>query len=189
MLRLKTLEAKLFLGATLTLKTPRSLLTIFAPFLKEILEILSELNYQGSIEMVESFLTRSLWYNSLIRIMNKPVFCKSWYQMGISQVNQIVKEQPSTFVSPTEFESKYHTKICPLTLNRMTSTLLELWRHQKLPSIPLNCKEQGTFTTVFLKLKKPSRLAYQKLVEVKCNHKISSQEKWTKVFLEAPDLI
>ena len=121
--------------------------------------------------------------------MDKLVFCKSWYQMGISQVNQIVKEQPSTFVSPTEFESKYHTKICPLTLNRMTSTLLELWRHQKLPSIPLNCKEQGTFTTVFLKLKKPSRLAYQKLVEAKCNHKISSQQKWTKVFPEARNLI
>ena len=43
--------------------------------------------------------------------------------------------------------------------------------------------------TRILKSKKPSGLAYQKLVEVKCNHKISNQEKWTKVFLEAPDLI
>ena len=69
-----------------------------SPFLKEILEVWSELNYQGSIETVESFLTQSLWHNSLIRIMDKPVFYKSWYQMGISQVNQIVKEQPSRFV-------------------------------------------------------------------------------------------
>ena len=53
--------------------------------------------------------------------------------MGISQVNQIVKEQPSRFV----------------TLYGMTSTLRELWRNQKLPSIPLNCKEQETFTTAF----------------------------------------
>ena len=42
------------------------------------LEIQSELNYQGSIETLESFLTQSLWYNSLTRIMDKPVFYKSW---------------------------------------------------------------------------------------------------------------
>ena len=66
--------------------------------------------------------------------------------MGISQVNQIVKEQPSTFVSPTEFESKYRVKVCPLTLYGMTPTLQEFWRNQKPPSILLNCKEQETFT-------------------------------------------
>ena len=109
--------------------------------------------------------------------------------MGISQVNQIVKEQPSTFVSPTEFESKYHTKVCPLTLHGMTSTVQELWRNQKPPSISLTCKEQESFTTAFLNSKKPRRLAYQNLVEAKCNHKMSSQEKWTKVFPEARHLI
>ena len=110
--------------------------------------------------------------------------------MGISQVNQIVKKQPSAFVSPIEFESKYHTKVCPLTLYGMTSTLRELWRNKKLPSIPPNCKDQETFTTAFFKIeKKPSRLAYQKLVEAKGNHKISSQEKWIKVFPEAHNLI
>ena len=71
--------------------------------------------------------------------------------MGISQVNQIVKEQPSTFFSPTEFEKKYHTKVCPLTFYGMTSTLRELWKNQKLPSVTLNCKEQESFTTAFLK--------------------------------------
>ena len=84
--------------------------------------------------------------------------------MGISQVNQIVKEKPSTFLSPTEFEKKYHTKVCPLTFYGMTSTLRELWKNQKLANVPLNCKEQESFTTVFLKSKKPSRLAYQNLM-------------------------
>ena len=103
--------------------------------------------------------------------MEKPVYYKSWYQMGISQVDQIVKEQPSTFLSPSEFETKYYTKVCPLTFYGMTSTHRELWKNQKLPSVPLNCKEQESFTYAFLKSKKPSRLAYQKLVELKCNYK------------------
>ena len=121
--------------------------------------------------------------------MDKPVFYKSWCQMGISRVNQIVKEQPSTFLSPTEFEGKYHTRVCPLKLYGMTSTLPELWKNQKPPIVPLNFKEQESFTTAFLKSKKPSRLAYQKLVEIKCNYKICSEEKWNKVFPEARDLI
>ena len=58
--------------------------------------------------------------------------------MGISHVNQIVKEQSSTFLSPTEFESKYHTKVCPLTLYGMASILRELWKNQKPTSITLN---------------------------------------------------
>ena len=84
----------------LDIKDSKKLAINLSPFLKEILEIWSELNYQGSIETVESFFIQSLWYNSLIRIMDKLVFYKSWYQMGISHVNQIVKEQPSTFLSP-----------------------------------------------------------------------------------------
>ena len=186
---LEKLGGQTVFRGNLDIKDSKKLAINLSPFLKEILEIWSELNFQGSIETVESFLTQSLWYNSLIRIMDKPVFYKSWYQMGISHVNQIVKEQPSTFLSQTEFESKYHTKVCPLTLYGMTSTLRELWKNKKPPSIPLNGKEQESFATAFLKSKKPSKLAYLKLVEAKCNHKISSQEKWAKVFPEARNLI
>ena len=75
----------------LDIKDSKKLANNLSPFLKEILEIWSELNYQGSIETVESFLKQSLWYNSLISIMDKPVFYKSWYRMGITQVNQTVK--------------------------------------------------------------------------------------------------
>ena len=56
------------------------------------------------------------------------------------------------------------------------------------PNISLNTKEQKCFATAFLKSKKPSRLAYQKLMETKCIHKISSQDKWIKVFPEAREL-
>ena len=51
--------------------------------------------------------------------------------MSISHVNKIVKEQESTYLSPTEFENRYHTKVCLLTLYGITSTLRELWKNQK----------------------------------------------------------
>ena len=127
---LEKLGGQTVFRGNLDIKDSKKLANNLSPFLKEILEIWSELNYQGSIETVESFLTQSLWYNSLIRVMDKPIFYKRYYQMGISHVNQIFKEQPSTFLSPTEFENKYHTKVCPLTLYGMTSTLRELWKNQ-----------------------------------------------------------
>ena len=58
----------------LDLNDTKKLAKNLSPFLKGIFEIWSELNYQGIIESVESFLTQSLWHNSLIRIMDKPVF-------------------------------------------------------------------------------------------------------------------
>jgi len=86
----------------LDIKASKKLANNLSPLLKDILEIWSALNYQGSIEMVELFLTRSLWYNSLIRVMDK-----IWYQMRVSHVRQIIKEQQSPFLLPTEFERKY----------------------------------------------------------------------------------
>ena len=56
----KTLEAKLFFRGNLDIKDSKKLANNLSPFLKEILEIWSELNYQGSIETVESFLAQSV---------------------------------------------------------------------------------------------------------------------------------
>ena len=129
--KLEKLGRQTFFRGNLDIKDTKKLDNNISPFLKEILEIWSELNYQGSIETEESFLAQSLWCNSLIRVMEKQVFYKSWYQKGISHVNQIVKEQPSTYLSLTEFENRYHTKVRPLTLYGITSTLQELWKNQK----------------------------------------------------------
>ena len=69
-----------------------------SPFLKEVLEIWAELNYQEKITSADSFLTQCLWHNSLIRIMDKPIFYKNWYQSGISRVNQFIKVEPMQLI-------------------------------------------------------------------------------------------
>ena len=90
------------------------------------MEIWAELSYEDEITSVDSFLSQSLWNNSLIRIMGKPVFYKNWYQMGISTVSDIIKEKPNSFLSPTELEIKYHIKVCTLTFYGITSVLKTL---------------------------------------------------------------
>lgn len=157
-----------------------------SPFFKEILEIWAELNYQDQITSVESFLAQSLWHNSLIRIMDKPIFYKNWYQLGITHVNQIIKEKPNTFFSPSEFEDIYHIKVCTLTFYGIISALKILWKKQNI-NITIGVKEQETLATVMLKSNKPSRVAYQKLIEAKTNSPIPSQLKWDNTTQEYHD--
>ena len=150
------------------------------------MEIWAVLSYEDEITSVDSFLSQSLWNNSLIRIMGKPVFYKNWYQMGISTVSDIIKEKPNSFLSPTELEIKYHIKVCTLTFYGITSALKTLWTRQK-SNITINASAQETFTTALMKSKKPSRLAYQKLLETKCEMLIPNQQKWSPLLKDEHD--
>ena len=71
---LEKLGGQTVFRGNLDINDSKKLANNLSPFLKEILEIWSELNYQGSIETVESFLTQSLWYNSLIKVIPPPLF-------------------------------------------------------------------------------------------------------------------
>ena len=148
-----------------------------SPFLKEILEIWAELNYQDQITSVDSFLAQSLWHNSLIRIMGKPIYYKNWHQSGIDYVNQIIKEKPNVFLSLNEFEQKYHIKVCPLTFCGIVSAVKTLWRKQN-QALTQNAEKKESLATVMLKSNKPNRLAYKILIEAKTKSPIPSQLKW-----------
>ena len=117
-----------------------------SPFLKEVLEIWAELNYQDKITSLDSFLAQSLWHNSLIRIMGKPIFYKKWYRSGISCANQFIKEELNLFFSRTEFEHMHNITVCPLAFCGIISTLKALWRNQARHSTG-NAEEQATFVT------------------------------------------
>ena len=90
----KTLEVQLFCNLNINVK---EISRSFNPFLKEVVEIWAERSYEEEITSGDSFLSQSLWNNSLIRIMGKPVFSKNWYQMGISTMSDIFKEKLNSF--------------------------------------------------------------------------------------------
>ena len=118
--------------------------------------------------------------------MEKPIFYKNWHQSGINHVNQIIKEKPNIFLSPTEFEHKYHIKVCPLTFYGITSALKMLWRREGA-NLTTNTEKQERFATSILKSNKPNRLAYEILIEAKTDCPIPSQVKWCNVTQEDYD--
>ena len=149
-------------------------LTISDPFVKEILEIWSEVFFQETIVSDEHLLSSPLWQNSLIRIQNKPVFYNDWLLKGITQVKHLMDES-SNFLSLTAFQNKYDLQTRPLTFFGIISAVNHLRRQ--------NTRTQRKYENCFLKFlmsQKPSKFIYQEIVSKKSERPTACQEKWHK---------
>ena len=78
-------------------------------FTSEILNIWSEISYNGKITSTEHLLSLPLWQNSLVRIGNKPVYYKSWSSKGIQNVRHLMKDAHN-FLSFTELKGRFNVK-------------------------------------------------------------------------------
>ena len=115
-------------------------------------------------------LSSPLWYNSLIRVENIPVFYKDWFLKGITKVEHLVDDS-GKFLSLTSFQTIHDLTVRPLTFLGIISSIKFLQRY-----IPQNTRisiKHESFLTKFQKSKKPSRLVYKK--------KWITQPKSTKV--------
>ena len=76
------------------------------PFLKEILEYCAEINFVDQVSSDITFQEQFLWFNSLIRIDNKPIFLKEWFEMGIFKVKHL-QSGNDNFLTIKDFVSKH----------------------------------------------------------------------------------
>ena len=143
-------------------------------FVKEILVIWSEVFFQEMIVSEEHLLSSPLWHNSLIRIQNKPVFCKDWFVQGIMQVKHLMDES-SNFFSLAAFQIKYNLQVRPLTFFGLISAVNRLRRQNTTTQF----KYEKRFSK-FLMSQRPSKFIYQEIVTKNCERPISCQEKWCK---------
>ena len=81
-LELEKCGGEVILTGNLDIKDIRNVITTSDPVFKEILEIWSVANYEEMIISDYHFRTLPLWYNSLVRNENRPVFLKSGSSKG-----------------------------------------------------------------------------------------------------------
>jgi len=82
-------------------------------------------NYPMSREEVYG---QTLWYNSLIKIDNKMIFQRKWYDHGIKFLSDLIKE--GTLLTPEELSSKYDLKINFLELLSISKAIPKDWKNQ-----------------------------------------------------------
>ena len=109
---------KLVFSGNLTLEDVH-LLNLSDPLLVEIIEYWSTLNYRDEDS---NFNSTHIWHNSLIRIDDRPLFYKSWFQEGVKDVRDLLNADQN-FMSFTSFKAKYKIRTNYLEYYKVLSVL------------------------------------------------------------------
>ena len=145
-------------------------------FLAEILNIWSEISFDSDVNSFDHFLSTSLWYNSLIRIGNRPVYYKYWFSKGVQNVAHIMKDS-NTYLSLQELKDRFNIQTNFLTFRSLISAVKALEKTNKDRLLDRNTKFES-FLERFLKSNKPNRVVYEKLIVLKQQPPYRSQNKW-----------
>ena len=123
---LKKFGCQNFFSCNLNIRDTLATITTSDAFLKEILEIWAEVNFDSKITSKDQFLDQPLWHNSLIKIANKPVFFKEWCTKGKIMVKHLLGPDNNTFLSLEHFRLKYDFDPPPLRLYGLISAVKSL---------------------------------------------------------------
>ena len=140
------------------------------PFLREILEHWTTLNYR---EKNLDFNSMGIWHNSLIRIGNRPFFYTSWLKAGVKEVRDLLN-QDQTFLSYNAFIAKYNIKTNYLEYFKVIAALKQL----KKVCLPALDNPSTDDTASLLSHSNISKESYKRLVQNKASIPLQSQVKW-----------
>ena len=156
-----------------TLKT----ISVKDPFLQEIVQIWSEVNFENQIKTKQQFLELPIWHNSLIRINHNPVYYKHIFLQGISKVSHLMKDS-RTFLSLPDFSNTYNIRIEPLKYFGLISALRYLYNSNFSGNESKDPVTSDSFLEAFSKSNKMNRVVYGKLITTKCTSPVKTQLKW-----------
>ena len=147
-------------------------LNIQDTFTKEVIEIWSSLNYE---ENLTDFGNTPIWYNSLIRIANQPIFYRKWSRVGVNQAKDIL-DHKSDFLKYEDFESRYKVKTTFLTYYGVVSATAKLKKSFQ-DQVTMN-SNQPTCGQKLLSASNICKEAYKLIVKKISSRPANSQTKW-----------
>ena len=122
-------------------------------FLKELLGIRAEVNFEPKIISRDHFLDQQLWHNSLIKIANKSVFLKNWFSKGITRVKHL-SGPDNTFISLNDFCCRYEIDLRPLSFYGLISAVKSLRSDSNFQDLQNANYEYEPLTTKIYKSKR-----------------------------------
>ena len=115
-----------------------------------------------------------IWYNSLIRIDNKPIHYRTnWSSAGIYFVRDLLEED-SQFLTFDTFKEKFAIKVHFLQYHGVIGATLNIKRKNDCPQI----KGTKTDTKSLLSSEAFCKLAYKSFLTQSASTPCKSQEKW-----------
>ena len=150
-----------------------TLLNLKDPFLKEIIRHWTKFNYKDdNLDFASTY----IWYNSYIRIENRPFFYRSWLSAGIKEIRDLL-DNDQNFLSCNAFKDKYSIKTNYVEHHKVISAVAHYKKvhytacHDPTPKDPVD---------TFLSHTKVSKKIYECLINEKASLPSRSQGKWLK---------
>ena len=165
---------EIFLTGNLNKKDLSKFYAFNDPFIKEIIEIWSDINYERNITSKQQFQSQPLWHNSLIRIANRPVCYKKWLNKGITKVKQIM-DSPTHFLTHSAFQTRYDIKLCQIIYLGIVSSVKSVVKNFKLCDTTNTKKDH---IEEIIKSMKPCKKAYKQIIAQKSVAATETQIKW-----------
>ena len=175
-LELQNKGGAIFLTGNLNKKDLDNYYVFNDPFIKEIIEIWSDVNYERQITSKQQLQSQSLWHNSLIRIANRPVCYKKWINKGITKVKQIM-DTPTHFLTHSAFQIRYDINLCPIIYLGIVSSIKSLTRTLQLGNTT-NTKKDGNLMEEIINSPKPCKKVYKQIIAQKSLAAKETQFKW-----------
>ena len=148
-----------------------ALLNLKDPFLKEIIQYWTKFNYKDdNLDFASTY----IWYNSLIRIENRPFFYRSWLSAGIKEIRDLLHNDRN-FLSYNAFIDKYSIKTNYLEYHKVISAVAH---YKKVHSTAYHDSTPKDPVDTLLSHTKVSKKIYECLINEKASIPSRSQGKW-----------
>ena len=147
-----------------------TLLNLKDPFLKEIIQCWTKFNYKDdNLDFASTY----IWYNSHIRIENRPFFYRSWLSAGIKEIRDLL-DNDQNFLSYNAFIDKYSIKTNYLEYHKVISAVAH---YKKVHSTAYHDPTPKDLVDTLLSHTKVSRKIYECLINKKVSIPSRSQGK------------
>ena len=122
-------------------------------FWKDVLNAWSLYNFDENLEIKND---QILWYNTLIRINNMPVFWKKPFESGLLKVSQLYKN--SNFIEQDEATQRYQLSV--LQYNALKCSIPKNWKNINVNEVISVSKHEN-----FCKMIKPTSFYYKTMIQ------------------------
>ena len=123
-----------------------------------------------------------LWNNSKIKIQNKPIFKKDWYDRGIQHIEHIYDYRKKEFYQFKDFLELYDLPNQSfLFYTSLISSIPREWK-TKLKTESINFQMKDTLLTKILKSKQTNKFLYNYQLQKDNKTPIKAEQKWKTIF-------
>ena len=150
-------------------------------FWKEVINAYHEIQDKTELNNWQEYMCQSLWYNKNIRIDNKPLFYRKWYNKGIKYIYDLLDED-CNFLTLDNIQHRFSLQISHLAYTGIVHAIksdlkkynFERNSYRYGPHIPQTIK-------IYICTKRGSRPMYDILNRVQVTNP-TGKRKWAKVF-------